>query len=501
MKKYILSLLVMIFLLSCDSKENQVNFTIIQVNDVYEIGPLSGGTVGGMSRVATLYKKEKALNDNTMMVLAGDFLSPSLLGTLKYKGEKIAGKQMVDVMNAMGFDLVVLGNHEFDVKRHELQKRIDESDFDWLATNVKYIIDGDTIALHKQSADEIIPLPEAMTYEIRNTYGKSASIGFVGATINANPKDYVLYEDYYDSARRALESIEDQTDIVFGLTHLSLDQDKEFLRQLPEIPLSMGGHEHYNMDVTVGNSRVTKADANAKSAYVHRISLNIKDGSSTIESSLVNIDESLERDPEVAKVVDKWLAIQNAQLTQFIEDPLDVIFTTNEQWDGTEQDIRSRQTNLGYLISESLMYHYKDKVDAAFINSGSIRIDDNLEGEISGVDIFRILPFGGSTVTLKIKGELLAKTLNFSMAKTGSGAYFQFANINYNLEDKRWYIGDEPIKANKFYNIATSKFMLSGYDIPFFTPENKGIRKIEYAKEGNDDNDIRKLFINYLKSL
>ena len=127
MKKYILSLLVMIFLLSCDSKENQVNFTIIQVNDVYEIGPLSGGTVGGMSRVATLYKKEKALNDNTMMVLAGDFLSPSLLGTLKYKGEKIAGKQIVDVMNAMGFDLVVLGNHEFDVKRHELQKRIDAS--------------------------------------------------------------------------------------------------------------------------------------------------------------------------------------------------------------------------------------------------------------------------------------------------------------------------------------------------------------------------------------
>ena len=79
-----------------------IDITILQINDVYEIAPLEGGKIGGMARVATLRKKLLSENKNTYTVHAGDFLNPSLIGTLKYEGERIAGKQMVELMNATG---------------------------------------------------------------------------------------------------------------------------------------------------------------------------------------------------------------------------------------------------------------------------------------------------------------------------------------------------------------------------------------------------------------
>lgn len=69
-------------------------------------------------------KKLMTENSNTLTVLAGDFLSPSLLGTLKWEGERIKGKHMVDVLNATGIDLVTFGNHEFDIDEASLQKEL-----------------------------------------------------------------------------------------------------------------------------------------------------------------------------------------------------------------------------------------------------------------------------------------------------------------------------------------------------------------------------------------
>ncbi len=72
-----------------------IDVIFLQMNDVYEIAPLQGGKVGGLARVASLYQQLKDENPNTLFVLSGDFLSPSLLGTLKYQGQRIKGRQMV----------------------------------------------------------------------------------------------------------------------------------------------------------------------------------------------------------------------------------------------------------------------------------------------------------------------------------------------------------------------------------------------------------------------
>ena len=97
---------------------------------------MQGGKWGGLARVATLLERLKAEQPNTYSFLAGDFYSPSAIGTARVEGERLAGKQMVAVLNAMGLDYVTFGNHEFDVKREQFYQRLRESEFTYISSNV-----------------------------------------------------------------------------------------------------------------------------------------------------------------------------------------------------------------------------------------------------------------------------------------------------------------------------------------------------------------------------
>ena len=88
-----------------------------------------------MARVATIIKQHES-RYQTFVVLAGDFVSPSVIGTTKIDGQKVNGRHMVDIMNKAGVDLVTFGNHEFDIPEDDLQQRINESQFAWLSSDV-----------------------------------------------------------------------------------------------------------------------------------------------------------------------------------------------------------------------------------------------------------------------------------------------------------------------------------------------------------------------------
>ena len=122
--KFTVLLFVFSFLSACSTDDHEIKFTFLQLNDVYEIKSFSGGKYGGMDRVETLHQQLLQENPNTLMFMAGDFLSPSLLSTIKVAGERISGQHIIEVMNAMKFDLVGFGNHEFDLKEPLLQKRL-----------------------------------------------------------------------------------------------------------------------------------------------------------------------------------------------------------------------------------------------------------------------------------------------------------------------------------------------------------------------------------------
>lgn len=512
MRRLNILLLILVFaaLYSCKPKQilskdadipkvETVSFKLIQLNDIYEIAPTGGGKYGGMARVAHIRDSIKATNPNTYMVMAGDFLNPSLIGTMKYNGKSIKGKQMIEVMNAMEFDLVTFGNHEFDLKEEELLERLKESEFAWTSANVEHVTPEGNKPFYYNVNGEMKPIPTHYIIEVPINKKETLPVGFFSVTINSTPQDYVHYKNYYDAAHDAYNELQYKADVILGLTHVSLGMDKDLAESMENVPLIMGGHEHHNMLVSTENGTIAKADANAKTIYVHTIQHNLDTKQTNIHSALIPVNEKITSQPKTQKVVDKWQSILQEELNKFIDNPSEIIYHAKEALDGTDAASRSEQTNLGEIITKAMMAAYNNNVDAAMVNGGSIRIDDKLEGNISSTDIFRVLPFGGSVIKVDIKGSLLEQSLNFTESKSGTGAYLQ----RYNLErkDGQWYVAGKPLEVDKIYKVAMSDFLITGYDIPFLTKENKGLLEVYEPNKDEVAADLRTAIIHYLKNL
>src|SRR5580765_5035992 len=112
------------------STDCTVRVTLLQVNDVYQFAPVDQGARGGLARVLTLKKEIEKESPNSILLLSGDTISPSV-ESITYKGA-----QMIDAWNATGLDYATFGNHEFDFGPDVLQERIKESKFGWVAANV-----------------------------------------------------------------------------------------------------------------------------------------------------------------------------------------------------------------------------------------------------------------------------------------------------------------------------------------------------------------------------
>ncbi len=512
------SLVLIVFIASCKSKSTPSNnplesseefkfkqrsghiyFTILQLNDVYEIAPIQGNKYGGMARVAALHKQLVKENPNTMLVLAGDFLNPSLLGTMKVDGERVRGKQMVEVMNAMKFDLVAFGNHEFDLSYNDLQKRLNESEFKWLSSNVFHNQNGENSFFHKviNGKKENVNETYIKEYSLGNNIIK---LGFISVCIPSNPRSYVTYTDIYKEAKRTYNELKDSVDVVLGLTHVKVEQDKEIAKKLPNIPLFMGGHEHNNMYVKEGNAYIAKADANAKTVYIHRFEFNPKTKELNFKSELKIISDKLPVDKEVDSVVKKWQSLLNIKIKDVVNNPNEVVYEAIEPLDARDTPVRSVQTNMGIIIAEAMSKSYGDDIiDCAFVNGGSIRIDDILEGDITAVDIFRVLPYGGPVLKVKLTGKLLKEVLDFGENAGGTGAYLQRFNINKN-EKGEWLVKGNIIDNTKEYTVATSDYLLKGFDIPFLKDSNPQVIDNYNPNSEEKASDVRKAVIEFLKS-
>ncbi len=484
-----------------------VTLSILQLNDVYEIGAVEQGRYGGLARVASLRKQLLKSNANVYTVLAGDFLSPSLLGTLKYEGHRIKGKQMVECLNGLGLNLCTFGNHEFDLKENELQQRIDESDFDWISSNVLHKTMGTAVPFAKISDDTEYPFPEYLIKEFTNSSGATLRVGFLAVTIPFTKKDWIIYHDPVARATDVYNFLKDTCDLVIPITHLSIDDDKKLAAKTDEVPLIIGGHEHVNMYVKAGKVSIAKADANARTVYVHHFVYDTQMDTFSFSSELISIDSTLSEDPTVKQIVDKWENIQDRLFAAEGFDKDEVLLHIDGMADGRESSIRYGQTNSGMMITRAMLYACP-QADCALLNSGSIRIDDQLTGDITQYDILRTLPFGGNIVEVEMKGALLSKILGTGeIMNMGIGGYLQRAQAKPNqYEDGKWFVNDKALDQLAVYRVALPGFLLLGMEtnFGFLTPDNPAIIKIYKADENESNdlrNDIRKAVIAYLKSL
>ncbi|MBA4854099.1 bifunctional UDP-sugar hydrolase/5'-nucleotidase [Emticicia sp. BO119] len=508
MKKLLLLLSITLLLAACRTakvgkpSQDEVAVTFLHLNDVYEISPLDNGKIGGMARVATVRQQLLKENPNTITVLSGDFLSPSVTGTLRYEGKGIKGRQMVDVMNAVGIDWVCFGNHEFDLDEKDLQERINESKFEWLNTNAMEKINGNLVPFGKIVNGTKVPFPKIQIFSFKTPKGEEVKIGMFGIVLPSNPKEYVWYDDFFESAKKAYETLKPQCDFVVGLTHINKVDDITLAGMLPEVKLIMGGHDHENMKEKIGNVIMAKADANAKTAYIHRIVYNKANSKITIESELRKIDNTIPDNTEAALVVKKWEDIADASFKAIGIDKNEVITDLKEPLDGHEATVRNQQCAMGNMIAKAMTLATPDATDCAFFNGGSIRIDDIVSGKMTQLDVLRVLPFGGKLIEVKMRGRLLERILETGFQNKGSGGYLQWDKISYEATKKEWRINGKQLDVNQEYNVVTSDFLLTGKErnLDFFVKTNPDIISVtDSFPESDVRNDIRKAVIAYLK--
>ncbi|WP_226064386.1 bifunctional metallophosphatase/5'-nucleotidase [Kaistella polysaccharea] len=485
--------------------DGKITITFVQINDVYEIAPMQGGKIGGVARVATLKKQELTKNPNTVMVMAGDFLSPSVYNSLKYDGKRIRGRQMVESLNAAGLDLAVFGNHEFDIKEDELQDRINESTFKWIASNTFHKTATGVLPFVKITSSGKEPFPETYIMNIQDQDGTKAKIGFIGLTIPFNKADYVTYTDKFAAAEKLYNQLKNSCDAVVAITHLAVAQDSILARRLPGLALIMGGHEHDMQFKKIGDIYITKAHANAKSAYVNYLTIDVKNKTKSVIPELRMIDTSIAEDPATALVVKKWMNIGETNYEALGFNAQRVVREAGEPLDGREEMIRSGKTNLTRIIV-SAMEKAVPTADVVLLNSGSIRVDDVLQMPITEYDIIRTLPYGGSIMEVDMKGSLLIKVLEAGRNNVGSGGFLQYSSaVNYNPATKIWTLKDAPIDLKKSYHVGLADFLMTGGEanMGFLNKDNPDISKIYPAPTSSSDirSDSRLAIIKYLSEM
>lgn len=463
-----------------------VTFTILQMNDVYEISPVESGQRGGVARVASIEKRLKDEDPNTISVIAGDFLSPSALGVTKINGEALAGKQMVDSLNVMGLDYAVLGNHEFDISEQQLKSRIKESKFKWVTANV---FQASGKPFEQVENNDII--------EFKNPSGKGVRVGLFGVCTDMAKKNWVSYRNALEVSKEQVAALKKKSDVIIALTHLSIDEDKRIAAEVPELEVLLGGHEHENISTVAGadSTPIYKADANARTVYVHRFQYDTKQKILTHKSELIEVDQNVPLDPKTDKVVKDWIEKVYTVLRADGIEPDKTVGKTEEILDGYESSVRNRPTNLTALIAQS----FADEVpeaDAVIYGGGSIRIDARIPpGPITYFDVVKIFPFGGNLVLAQVSGETLKKALRIGLENKGTGGYLQMHNIEPKKES--WVIDGKPINDRKLYKILFNDFLLTGLErgLPFLNPKQPK----PLVKRLKDTRDVRSIFISKLQ--
>lgn len=470
MKRACLVALLLVCAPALAAQQGSATVTILHFNDVYEITPVEGGASGGLARVATFRARLKARQPGLLTTLGGDYLSPSALGTAVVNGERLAGRQMVAVLNVLGLNWATFGNHEFDIPEAAFRARLSESTFRIVSSNVT---DAQGTPFPGTVAQAVVPV---------NTGGGSVRVCLIGLTIDSNPQPWVRYAPPIDAARTAVAALRGRCDAVVALTHLELEGDQQVAEQVPEIDLILGGHEHENWLIQRGMrlTPIVKADANVRTVAV--ATLRIRRGARpTVSARIEPIDERIAEGRRTSAEVRRWTDVGFRAFRQGGFDPAQVVATLGTPLDGREAAVRNRSTTLTDVIVEAM--RREAAAEIAILNGGSIRIDDVLPpGPVTQYDVIRVLPFGGKIVKATFTGALLSRVLEAGVQNRGTGGFLHTARPG-------------SIDPAARYTLAISDFLLTGAEtnLGFLTRQNPDVSDVSELR------DIRMAVIDELR--
>ncbi|MDJ0625276.1 MAG: 5'-nucleotidase C-terminal domain-containing protein [Candidatus Caenarcaniphilales bacterium] len=452
---------------SLQSKELNDKLTILQINDVYVTHTLSDGDEGGLARIATLKDEFQRENPNTLLLLAGDFLSPSVASKV------FRGKQMIDVLNASGVDIATIGNHEFDFGVDILKQRMKEAEWTWVVSNI----------IDKQTGEII---GGAQPYLIKD-FG-TFSVGFIGLCLDGeeiaqqNLKGVKIINPI-DAAGFYISILEKEgVDYIVALTHQNYGDDRKLAERFPNIDLIIGGHEHFPINSQIQETMISKAGSNAK--FLAKIDLQETLNQNTEKRyKLIQVDESIDLNNEVSGISEKYQKELDEKLKV-------VVGYTDEPLNGIAENVRSEQTNLGKLITSGMKETTHS--DIAMLNGGAIRGNKIYPvGQLTQKDIITMHPFDDVVVKLEMTGAQIIQALNHGVEKIKEkqGRYPQVSGLDFEVDFENGTgrvsnvkINNQLVNLNKKYSVAITNYMLQGGDAYFMFKDAKTIVNEDQGK-------------------
>ncbi len=440
----IVLLLVLWLALAPAAAQPQV-LTILHFNDDYQLTAVDNGKAGGLDRLAAVVVEYRR-REGALLLFAGDLISPSVESSI------FKGAQLIDGLNLLGVNAATFGNHEFDYGPAELAKRVAESRFPWVVSNA--------------FAPGLTPFPGTRPYLIL-TVG-AVRVGIMGLiteeTVAASSPGNTTFGDPVAVARALIPILRrNGAQVIIALTHLHMADDQALLRQIPEIDLVIGGHDHDPLTATVDGRLIAKAGSDARWLGVTRLAL---DGSRAGRHELIPITDQTPADPAMAALVKRY----TSQLSRELEV---VIGETTVSLDARNAVVRQQESALGNYIADVMRAAVQ--ADLAMTNGGGIRTNAVFPaGRITRKDVFAWLPFGNVVVKVAVPGLAIRQALENGVSdwERVGGRFPQVSGLRYSFNPTRpagsrlldVRVGDRPLDDAAVYTLATNDFMLRGGD-------------------------------------
>lgn len=431
--------------ISASSAAAEYTLNILHINDLHSrIEPINrfdstcsaeddeaGECFGGIARVKTkIDERRTKLTDtgqNVIVLDAGDQFQGSLFYTT-YKGTTAAG-----FMNAIGFDAMAVGNHEFDDGPENLAKFIDLVDFP--------VISGNTLAGASSPVAEMIE-----PYVIKEVGGEKIGIVSVLATDTdetSSPGPTILLIDEIDHLNEAVAELEAEgVNKIILLSHVGLGRDKEIAAAVDGIDVIVGGHSHTLLSnvrdgaadsypVRVANpsgQEVPIVQAYAYSKYLGELRVTFDDDGNVIraagEPHLLNA--SVQADEQMASRIEAL----GRPIEELKQRP---VGESTAAIEGSREVCRAGECAMGNLVADAMLGRVADQgVTIAIQNGGGLRASID-EGQITMGEVLTVLPFQNTLATFELTGAGIIEALEngVSRIEDGAGRFPQVAGLTY----------------------------------------------------------------------
>jgi len=423
--------------------------TILHFNDFHgQLLPVEGKDkteTGGIARLATMVKETRAWNGPhhvaTLLLEAGDILQGTPLSTVFH------GEPDFTCLNMMGVNVMALGNHEFDFGQDNLQARMGQARFPVISANIRYAATKKPLA------------PPTVALELGGTKALIFGLTSKDTPIESATKNVVGLEflDPTEVARGIVEANRDKYPIIIALTHIGLNEDIALAKAVPGIDIIIGAHSHDALAEPMRVGTTLICQAGSKAAYLGQLDAFFADGDvAKYRGFLRPADATVPPDPAVGKVVKTYADRLGSKIKRVVAD-------SKVPLNGDRDTLRSRETNLGDLLSD-LCRSYA-QADVALLNGGGIRASIDA-GPITVEEVMLVLPFGNQVATVEVTGQVLLEALqhNARLARP-DGGFLQVSGLSMTIRGKDVQdvkVGGQPLDPAKTYKVVLPDFLLTG---------------------------------------